>query len=196
VKQITGALLSLALLNFGLMACSSANKAKDIDTKVDMTADVNNGAVIGVKDGDMVYQRKVMMNEQLRSLELEVYNLEAKVYGGPRYLDNRGLYGVLRDCRAEASEIKNGGDGKLLWTEKREYLTPEDEYSKIGVEDKKKIVGVSEEFLRDRLERFQGYKKVLYNRQEEYETKIKVCELELQKQARSGKAAKSVSQEE
>jgi hypothetical protein len=183
--------ISLILLGLAFVACSSAHKAKDIDTKVDLTAPVNNNAVIGVKDGDMVYQRKVMMNEQLRALELEVYNLEAKVYGGPRYLDNRGLYGVLKDCRAEASEAKNGGDGKLLWTEKREYLTADDDFAKIGIEDKKKIVGVSEEFLRDRLERFQGYKNVLYNRQEEYETKIKVCELDLQKNAATAKAARA-----
>jgi hypothetical protein len=179
--------LALVLLCLSFVACASKNKAKDLDTKVNLSSEVNNGGVIGVKDGDMVYQRKVMMNEELRNLELEVYNLEAKVYGGPRYLDNRGLYGVLKDCRAEASEVRNGGDGKLLWTEKREYLTPDDDFSKVGIEDKKKIVGVSEEFLKDRIERFQGYKKVLYARQEEYETKIKVCELELQKHAKSRK---------
>jgi hypothetical protein len=47
--------------------------------------------------------------------------------------------------------------------------------------DKKKIVGVSEEYLKDRLERFGGYRKVLQDRQEEYETKVKVCELELKR---------------
>lgn len=179
---------TLVVLSLAFVACASRNKAKDLDTKVDLTSEVNNGGVIGVKNGDMVYQRKVMMNEQLRTLELEVYNLEAKVYGGPRYLDNRGLYGVLKDCRAEASSVKNGGDGKLQWTEKREYLTADDDFSKVGIEDKKKIVGVSEEFLKDRIERFQGYKKVLMDRQEEYETKIKVCELELQKHSKSKKS--------
>ncbi|MBS1970965.1 MAG: hypothetical protein JSU04_11695 [Bdellovibrionales bacterium] len=179
-------------LSMVLAACANPNKAKDLDTKVDMTAPVNAGGVIGVKDGDMVYQRKVQMNEELRNLETEVYNLEAKVYGGPRYLDNRGLYGVLKDCRAEMSEKSNGGDGKLLWTEKREYVTAEDDVSKIGVEDKKKIVGVSEEYLKDRLERFKNYRKVLMDRQEEYETKVKVCELELkskQKTAAKNKTA-------
>jgi len=162
-----------------LSACASPHKAKDLDTEVDLKAPVSGGGVIGVKDGDMVYQRKVMMNEELRALELDVYNLEAKVYGGPRYLDNRGLYGVLKDCRAQLSETKNGGDGKLLWTEKREYVTADEDLSKIGLEDKKKIVGVSEEYLKDRLERFKGYRKILTDRQEEYETKIKVCDLEL-----------------
>jgi hypothetical protein len=167
------------ILGLLLGACAHPNKAKVLDTQVDMAAPVNAGGVIGVKDGDMVYQKKVLMSEELRSLEVEVYNLEAKVYGGPRYLDNRGLYGVLKDCRAEMSEKRKGGDGKLLWTEKREYVTVEDDLAKIGIEDKKKIVGVSEEYLKDRLERFKNYRKVLQGRQEEYETKVKVCELEL-----------------
>lgn len=171
--------LSFLALSFLFAACANPHKAKDLDTKVDMTAPVNAGGVIGVKDGDMVYQRKVMMNEELRNLETEVYGLEAKVYGGPRYLDNRDLYGVLKDYRAEMSEIENGGDGKLLWTEKRDYVTAEDDLNKIGIEDKKKIVGVSEEYLKDRLERFKNYRKVLMARQEEYETKVKVCDLEL-----------------
>lgn len=182
---------SVLVIGLFLAACANPNKAKDLDTKVDMTAPVNSGAVIGVKDGDMVYQRKVQMNEELRKLETDVYNLEAKVYGGPRYLDNKGLYGVLKDCRAEMSEARNGGDGKLLWTEKREYVTAEDDLSKIGIEDKKKIVGVSEEYLKDRLTRFGNYRKVLMDRQEEYETKVKVCELELKTKQKSAKSSKA-----
>jgi hypothetical protein len=171
---------TLIFVGLILAACASKHKATEIDTKVEDTSPVSPDGVIGVKDGNMVYQKKVMMNEQLRTLELDVYNLEAKVYGGPRYLDNRGLYGVLRDCRVELSEPKNGGDGKLLWTEKREYVTQENDFTSMGL-DKKKIVGVSEEYLKDRLERFGGYRKVLQDRQEEYETKVKVCELELKR---------------
>lgn len=171
----------LTITFLALAACASKHKAKEIDTSIKNPAPVSGEGVIGVKDGEMVYQKKVMMNEQLRSLELEVYNLEAKVYGGPRYLDNRGLYGVLQDCRIELSEPKNGGDGKLLWTEKREYVTQESDITTIGL-DKKNIIGVSEEYLKDRIERFKGYKNVLEARQEEYGTKVKVCELELQRQ--------------
>nr|BFD58647.1 hypothetical protein CKG001_07540 [Bdellovibrio sp. CKG001] len=144
-----------------------------------MSAPVRGDSVVGVKDGDMVYQRKVAMNEELRRLELDVYNLEANVFGGPRYLDNRGLYGVLRDCRVQLGDIKNGGDGKVRWTESREYVTPDEDFSSIGVEDKKRIVGVSEEFLKDRMNRFRGYKATLEKRQDEYETKVKVCQMEL-----------------
>lgn len=183
-------LVVLALLF--ISACASKHKAKDIDTAVDMSAPVRADSVVGVKGGDMVYQRKVEMNEELRRLELDVYDLEAKVLGGSRYLDNRGLYGVLRDCRVALGDVNNSGDGKIRWTEKREYVTPDDDYSSIGVEDKKRIVGVSEEFLKDRLERFKNYKRILETRQDEYETKVKMCQLEL---AAQKKKAKSVDED-
>lgn len=181
--------LFVVLTGLFFVACASKHKAKDIDTNVDMSAPVRSDSVVGVKDGDMVYQRKVAMNEELRRLELDVYDLEARVLGGPRYLDNRGLYGVLRDCRVQLGNVDNSGDGKVRWTEAREYVTPDDDYSSMGVEDKKRIVGVSEEFLKDRLARFKGYKNTLEKRQDEYETKVKVCQLELAAQKKKGKSA-------
>lgn len=188
MKFILGSLAVLSIFSF--VACASKNKAHDVDTEVKMAAPVDGDSVIGVKDGNMVYQHKVMMNEELHKLEQDVYELEARVYGGPRYLDNRGLYGVLKDCHADMSEVKNGGDGKLMWTEKREYVTPDEDFSDIGVENKKNIVGVSEEYLRDRLERFKTYKKALEGRQEDYETKVKACQVELKSQkTRAGVAA-------
>lgn len=174
-------LIAVVSLGFAV-GCSSKHKAKDVDTTVEMAETVRADSVVGVKDGDMVYQRKVAIGEELRRLEIDVYDLEARVVGGPRYLDNRGLYGVLRDCRVQLGDAKNGGDGKVRWTEAREYVTPDDEYSKIGIEDKKRIVGVSEEFLKDRLARFKDYQKTLHKRQDEYETKVKMCEMELQTQ--------------
>lgn len=174
LRNVFSSLICVSLM----IACASKNKAKEVDTKIKDTSQVSPDSVIGVKNGDMVYQRKVAMNEELRTLELTVYNLEARVYGGPRYLDNRGLYGVLRDCHVELGEAANGGDGKIQWTEKRDYVTPDDDFTQIGLENKN-IIGVSEEYLLDRLARFKNYKKTLEDRQEEYETKVKSCELEL-----------------
>jgi len=180
-------LVLIAALGLSLVSCASnKNKAEKIDTTLETSTPVG-GAAIGVKDGDMVYQRKVQMNEELRTLENEVYDLEAKVFGGPRYLDNRGLYGVLRDCRIALGEVGNGGDGKVRWTEARQYVTSEEDFSKMGVENKKSIVGVTEEGLRDRVERYRGYKATLISRQDEYETKIKVCQLELSQQKAKAK---------
>jgi hypothetical protein len=172
----------LCLYFFALVGCSSANKAKDLDTNVEMSAPVRSDSVVGVKDGDMIYQRKVAINEELRKIELEVYDLEARVLGGPRYLDNRGLYGALRDCRIQMGVVENNGDGKIRWTESREYITPDDDFSSVGIEDKSRIVGLSEEFLKDRLARFKSYRGLLEKRQDEYDTKLKSCQLELSKQ--------------
>ncbi|WP_413560007.1 hypothetical protein [Bdellovibrio sp. HCB209] len=179
--------LLIVLASLSFVACSTnRNKAEKVDTKLENAAPVGSGN-IGIKDGDMVYQRKVQMNEQLRTLENEVYDLEARVFGGPRYLDNRGMYGVLRDCRIQMGETENNGDGKMRWTEARTYVTSEEDFSKIGVENKKDIVGVTEEGLRDRIDRFKGYKDTLIKRQDEYETKVKMCELELKQQKAKNK---------
>lgn len=175
-------LITVFLFTTLVLGCASPHKARDINTVVDMSASVSSDSVVGIKDGNVVYQRKVLMSEELRSLQYEVYGLEAKVYGGHRYYDNRGLYGVLKDCRMNVGDVENGGEGKLQWMEKRDYVTQEDEFSVVGIEDKKRIVGLSEEFLKDRISRFQTYRKVLIDRQDEYETKIKSCSLELKAQ--------------
>ncbi|MNK12050.1 hypothetical protein D3C87_301060 [compost metagenome] len=165
-----------------LIGCSSPHKAKEVDSRVEIPAIVTSDAVIGIKDGDMIYQRKVLMSEELRNIQSESYRLEAYVYGGPRYLDNRGLYGLLKDCHMELGDSANRGDGKLRWLESRTYVIPEDELTVMGIENKTQIVGVSEELLQDRLARYRIYKKVLTGRQDEFETKVKACELELKAQ--------------
>lgn len=171
-------LLLLGMVGCFNVGCASQHKARNIDTSIELSAPVNQDSVVGVKNGYMIYQKKVLMSEQLRTLENEVYNLEARVYGGPRYLDNYGLYGVLKNCRAKVGVA----DGKLPWTETREYVTPDYDEQEVGIEDRKRLVGLSEEFLKDRIERFRTYKKVLMGREDEYETKVKQCELELKAQ--------------
>lgn len=169
-------LISIELL---FTACASnPNKAKDIDTKVDNSQQISGDTVLGVKDGNMVVQKKVMMNEELRKLQYEVYELEDRVYGNRRY-GSLGLYGVLRDCRLQVTDPKNGGDGKLKWTEPMERVTDKEEEFKIGLDEEKKLVGVSEEFLADRIKRFKGYKAILNSREDEYEEKVAICKAEL-----------------
>jgi hypothetical protein len=81
----------------------------------------------------MVVQKKVMMNEELRKIQYEVYELEDRVYGNRKY-GSLGLYGVLRDCRLQISDTKNGGDGKLKWTEPIDRVTDKEEEFKIVFE--------------------------------------------------------------
>lgn len=167
-------LLSGVLL--GAMACSSnPNKAKDIETKMDNESSVSGNTTMGVKDGNLVVQKKVKMNEELRRLQNEVYGLEDRVYGNRKFGSN-GLYGTLKSCRLKLVSKELGGDGKLMWTEPIDRVTDKEEDFNIGIDEKKKIVGVSEEFLNDRIKRFKGYKKTLQKRQDEYEEKVEICD--------------------
>lgn len=170
----------LSLLTVGLLAACSSNphKAKDIETEMEKSDVVSGQTSVGVKDGNMVVQKKVMMNEELRRIQNDVYELEDRVYGNRSY-GSLGLYGVLRKCKADIADKKNGGDGKLIWTEPIDRVSDKEEDFKIGIDEKKKLVGVSEEFLKDRIERFRGYRNVLEKRQDEYEEKLAICETEL-----------------
>jgi hypothetical protein len=133
---------------------------------------------VGVKEGNMIVQRKTLMSEELRKLQYDVYELEDHVYGNAKY-GSKGLYGVLKDCRKSLSDKKNGGTGKLSWTEPIDRVTDKEEDWKIGLDEKNKVVGVSEEYLKDRIERFREYKRVLMKREEEYQDKVDICKAEL-----------------
>ncbi len=169
-------LTTAALLLFA--GCSSKHKAKDIDTSIENSQNLNSETKLGVKDGDMIVQKKVEMNEELRRLQYEVYELEDRVYGNRKY-GSLGLYGVLRNCKTELSDPRNGGDGKLAWTEPMERITDKEDEFKIGLDEQKKLVGVTEEFLKDRIDRFKGYKTLLMKRQDEYDEKVAICKTDL-----------------
>jgi len=163
----------------GLIACkTNPNKARYIETELSKSSDIGNQEKVGVKDGNLVVQKKVMMNEELRRLQYEVYELEDRVYGQRKY-GSKGLYGALKDCREESVSKKLGGDGKLIWTEPIDRVTDKEDEFNIGVDEKDKIVGISEEFLRDRLDRFKKYKQILLKRQNEYEEKLEICDADL-----------------
>lgn len=165
---------------FALVLCvgcaSNPNKAKDLDTSIEKSESINDHSSIGVKDGNMIYQKKVMISEELRNLQIRTHEMEASVYGGPRYLDNRGYWGVLKDCREKISLLE---DGKLKWTEKREYVIPESDKVIIGIDEKGKIAGLTEEYLNDRLTRYREYKSILEARSEDLQEKIATCKMEL-----------------
>lgn len=173
-------MVSGVLLVVGLMsACATnKNKAEKIETKVENAQAINGETSLGVKDGNVVVQKKVLMNEELRKIQYDVYESEDHVYGNRKY-GSLGLYGVLRDCKLQLSDPKNGGDGKLIWTEPIDRVTDKEEDFKIGIDEEKKLVGVNEEFLNDRIVRFKGYKNVLNKRADEYEEKVAICKSEL-----------------
>lgn len=171
--------LGLFTLIFWLGGCrSNPNKAEKIKTDMEKSATISGDEKVGVKDGNLVVQKKVMMNEELRRLQYEVYELEDRVYGHRKY-GSKGLYGALKSCREEIVSKKWGGDGKLMWTEPIDRVTDKEDDFNIGIDEKEKIVGVSEEFLKDRIERFKKYRQVLLKRQDEYEEKLEICDADL-----------------
>ncbi len=188
VSHLISNLLKAALvfgLGVTLTACSSnPHKAEKISTEIDSKGQVSGDTTVGIKDGDMIVQRKVQMNEELRSLQYEVFELEDRVYGNRKY-GSMGLYGSLRNCKSELSDPKNGGDGKMKWTEPIDRVTDKEEELKIGLDESKNLVGVSEEFLKDRIQRFREYRRVLQKRQDEYEEKVSLCKNDLRAQRAS-----------
>lgn len=167
----------VALVSFAVGCSHNPNKAEKIDTEMKSAGTVG-GETIGVKDGNMVVQKKTLLTEELRDLQYEVYGLEDTVYGNTRY-GTQGLYGVLKNCRLSLSDKHNGGDGKLMWTEPIDRVTDKEEDMKLGVDEQDKLVAVSEEMIRDRIARFQEYKRILLKRQNEYQEKVDICKAEL-----------------
>ena len=182
-------LLILALLGFA-SGCANPNKAEDIETKMERSQQMTGDTKLGVKDGNMIVQKKVMMNEELRRIQNEVYGLEDTVYGNRKY-KSEGLYGALKKCKAELSSKKWGGDGKLKWTEPKDRITDKEEDFEIGIDENNKLVGVSEEFLKDRIKRFKAYKRTLMKREDEYKEKVEICDTELEARKHDMKAKKS-----
>ncbi len=167
----------LVLLTASFLSGCKTNphKAEKIDTKMSQGDQVTGDEKVGVKNGNMIVQKKVAMNEELRRLQYEVYELEDKVYGNRKY-GSKGLYGALKDCRAEAVSKKLGGDGKLTWTEPVDRVTDKEEEFNIGIDENERLVGVTDEFLKDRISRFNKYRTALLKRQDEYEEKLEICD--------------------
>ncbi len=172
-------IVTSALVITGIFTgCSSnPNKAEKIETAIDNKGKVKDESV-GVKDGNMVVQKKTLMSEELRRLQYEVYELEDRVYGNRKF-GSKGLYGVLKDCRTQLADKKNGGDGKLKWLEPSERITDKEDEYKIGIDEENNLVAVSEEYIKDRIARFRGYKQTLMKREDEYQEKTDICKAEI-----------------
>lgn len=170
--------LSAAIL-FALPGCkTNPNKAEDIQTQLEKPTTVTGVERVGLRSGEMVVLNKVEIAEKLRDLQNTVYSLEDRVYG-TRKLGSLGLYGDLKSCARKIASHQFGGSGNLIWTEPLDRVTDKEDDLKIGLDEKKELVGVSEEYLRDRLQRFQGYKTILQKRSDEFSERIEQCQADL-----------------
>jgi hypothetical protein len=190
VKHKISLLIGIALV---LSACkSNPNKAEKLDTNLESSEAVSGSRKVGLKDGEMVVMDKVQMGERLRDLQNAVYSLEDQVYG-TRKLGTQGLYGDLKNCLRKVSSRQLGGSGELIWSEPLDRVTDKEEEMKIGIDDKKNLIGVSEEYLKDRIARFQGYKMILQKRHDEFDSRLQECQGQISEKQFDNAAASKVT---
>lgn len=159
-----------------MLSCANPNKAEKIDAKTDGMKAVTKDTSVGLnKKGEMIARRKVQMTEELKNLEKRVYTLEEDIYGNDE-LGNRGKWGVLRDCMKDAYSKDMGGDGKLHVLPEKRQVTKKESQLKIGLDEDGQLVGVSDEYLKDRIERFKSYEDLLGQDKDFFEEKIRICQ--------------------
>lgn len=174
------------------LSCShNPNKAEKIETKLEGSENVSSGESIGMNEkGEMLWQKKVSMSEELRKLQFNVYESEDRIYGNRKY-QSKGLYGELKDC---LKQLATGPDSKqMMMNEPLERLTDKEELFNVGVDEKDKLVGVSEEFLKDRLDRFREYKRILNKKEDEFDDRLGICQSELKTRNRNKNSVPSES---
>lgn len=164
----------LVLIAFGSGCKSNPHKAEVLDTKTEQESIIAGSEKVGVNaDGDMIYQKKVMMAEEVRKLHNEVNDMEDKVYGTRKY-NTKGLHGKYADCLRKLKPEQKTDLPKL---DKMDRWADKDEDSKMGIaKDDQKLAAVTEEKLKDRIAKFQEYRRVLQDREDEYSENIKNCE--------------------
>ena len=177
--KIFSAPLLLVFIILSQFGCkTSPNKAESVQTQLDQPTNVSGTEMVGLKNGEMVVLDKIQVAENLRDSQNSVYALEDQVYG-TRKLGSLGLYGELKSCYRKLASRQNGGGGNMVWTEPLDRVTDKEEDLKLGLDEKKELVGVSEEYLRDRLKRFQSYRMILQKRHDEFGDRIEQCKADL-----------------
>ncbi len=162
-----------------LTSCkSNPHKAETVQTELDQSANVSGTQSVGVKNGEMVVMDKTQISEKLRDLQNGVFALEDRVYG-TRKLGSLGFYGELKSCKRKLASPQFGGSGTMMWSEPLDRVTDKEEELKVGLNEKKELVALSEEHLKDRLQRFQSYRIILQKRADEFAEKIEACKAEV-----------------
>ena len=175
MKDFSKSIFATTLVLF-VFGCANPNKAEKIDTKGEKMKSIGDNTSVGLnKKGEMISRQKVEMAEHLQQLQRGVYSLEEEVYGNDD-LGNRGKWGVLRDCMKQANSKDLGGDGKVHPIPERRQVTKKESQMKIGLDEQGNLVGLSDEFLKDRIERFNGYQDILQKDKEFYDEKIQICQ--------------------
>ncbi|MBC86279.1 MAG: hypothetical protein CL677_03790 [Bdellovibrionaceae bacterium] len=175
MSKILVSILALGILSGCATQLEKRNEVKDLDTMMDKKENIKGDESVGIKDNKFRIQKKVLLAEELRRLENVTYGIEYEVYGNREY-GTKGLYGAYRDCKTEENSVALGGDGTMSPIEAPAPVINEESKLDFGLDEKGDMVGVSEEYLSERIDRFQKYRKILKKRRSEYETKLGICE--------------------
>lgn len=167
-------LIALAVLLAGLTSCSSNQGPGELD-KTYNTSTGDNREKVGLRDDKVVVQKRVYLEEQLWSLKSEVDDLQHTIYGKSR-TDQGGLYAALKDCRQRVSDPRVGGVGKPDPMEKWQDITSEDEQFFFKADKNNNLVGVSEEALDDRIQRYKKHQRMLTQMYDTFKDKVDTCE--------------------
>lgn len=165
----------LSLLGLFLLAGCASTGPEPFDQKLNNTPD-GRGEEIGLR-GDKAYiQKKVHLEERLWSLKAQVDDLQRAIYGASKQ-DPSGIFLGLRDCRKRVADPRLGGLGKADASEPWTNITQKEEAFFYQVDKKtNSLVGVSEEALDERIQRYEGYKATLETKYDEMKDKLDACE--------------------
>jgi TolA-binding protein len=158
-----------------LIGCSSTPQGPGELEKTYNTSTGDNREQVGVRDDKVVVQKRVYLEEQLWTLKSEVDDLQRTVYGKSR-TDQGGLYAALKDCRVRLADPRLGATGKSEPMEKWQNVTAQDEQFFFKADKKNNLVGVSEEALDDRLQRYQKHQRLLTDQYDAFKDKLDSCE--------------------
>jgi len=195
-------LFFVSLLGILVLACSSnPNKAEKIDTQLEKSETMGNGDMGLNEKDEMVFRRKFKLANYLRDLQNDVYELEAYVYGN-NSLGRPGQYGALRDCRDFVRSKHLKGDGKVSPMPKKLILTIKEDPTitdilnktrdgKIGIDEKKEVVAISDEYILDRIKRFESHRDSYLKQKEQFEEDLRICNADVkEKQFSAGDSSK------
>lgn len=159
---------------FLLTSCSSSGP-KELDQTLNNRSDLDSEKV-GLRDDKVIIQKKIYLEEQLWGLKSEVDDLQRTLYGASRQ-DPGGVWLGLSDCRKRLADPRIGGTGKPEAMEPWVNITKKDESFFYKVDKKtNSLIGVSEEALDERIQRYHAHKRVLDQKYEDLKAKIDSCE--------------------
>lgn len=162
-----------------LSACkSNPNKAEVLNTDVQKATLVSTNERVGVNDNDeMVYQRKILLGEEIRKLQNSVVETEDRVYGTRAY-NTSGLLGAYRRCYQQLSPERRD---QFPAPEGPDRLSEREEDLRVGIDTKAdRLHAVSEEKLMDRINRLKEYRKTLQSKEDVMVDGLERCRLIVQ----------------